>query len=210
VSCDVSWYLSKRILAPLPFRLQKLTDLRAQDLAHAPHSWLRPRLANVICPVKLKTLWYYTRYSHCIGWVDPIASMEAVVKGNICCPLRKANSVICCFLACSQATIQPERCIVLLLVREVVVLSGRQKNWQRTRGFVLWVNGTVILDYNPPCHDSWAGLKEFAISMRYCATYSNLLIVYVGVLQPASCQAARLPTVGCPRQFNNLATADVL
>lgn len=44
-------------------------------------------------------------------------------------------------------------------------------------------------------------LREFAVSMRYCATYTNLLMVYAVVRHPASCQAARLPTVGSPRQF---------
>jgi len=72
-----------------------------------------PRLTNVICPFKPKTSWNYTRYSHCIGWVDPIAGVEAVMKRNICCPFRKANSVICGFLACSQATIEPGRSIIL-------------------------------------------------------------------------------------------------
>ena len=40
---------SARILAPLPLRLQKHTDLSARDSAHSPHLWHELRLANCRC-----------------------------------------------------------------------------------------------------------------------------------------------------------------
>jgi hypothetical protein len=77
--------------------------------------------------LKLETLWNYTLYSHCVGWVDPRAIVDAVEKGNICRPFQNSYSAICGLLAFSQATIELGRYIVLFLVFEVV-LSGRQKN----------------------------------------------------------------------------------
>ena len=46
-SLDYSCYVSRRILAPPPLRLQKHTDLPEHDVAHSPHLWHQPTLANV-------------------------------------------------------------------------------------------------------------------------------------------------------------------
>ena len=48
-SHDCSCYVSTPILAPRPLWLQKHTDLRAHEFAHAPNLWHQPRLANFIC-----------------------------------------------------------------------------------------------------------------------------------------------------------------
>jgi hypothetical protein len=46
-SHDWSWYVSRPILAPPLFWLQRHADLRAHDFAHSPGFWHQSRLANV-------------------------------------------------------------------------------------------------------------------------------------------------------------------
>jgi hypothetical protein len=46
---DVSYYVSRRILAPPPLTLQKHTDPRAHGFAHSSELWRHHRLANVTC-----------------------------------------------------------------------------------------------------------------------------------------------------------------
>jgi len=48
-SHDCTCYVSRRILAPPPLRLQKHADPRAHDFAHSPDLWHQPRLNNVTC-----------------------------------------------------------------------------------------------------------------------------------------------------------------
>jgi len=48
-SQDCSYYVSRRILAYEPLRLQKHTDLRAHDFALSPGLRHQSRLANVTC-----------------------------------------------------------------------------------------------------------------------------------------------------------------
>jgi len=62
-SHDSSCYVSRRILAPHPLRLQKHADLRAHDFASPPVEWHRPKFAHCTCPLKLGTLWTYSLYT---------------------------------------------------------------------------------------------------------------------------------------------------
>jgi hypothetical protein len=62
LSRDCSYYISRRILAPLPVWLQKHTDIRVDGFTHSPVLWHQPRLANLTCTWS----WKLCGFSACI------------------------------------------------------------------------------------------------------------------------------------------------